>query len=461
MKNYIVPSVFISYAWTSEEHKKWVKDLASRLRQDGVDAFIDDWRLNPGQDRFVFMETSITAESTAKVLVICDKNYKLKADRREGGVGIESQIISGKTFTKANQRKFIPVISQRSETGDAYVPTYMEHMVYIDLSVPVYFESGYRQLIYAIYETSEHEEPALGDVPPYITSMFKKMKGVNDSSSTEHNRLTNINKYHFFDPTYVSDDRSHKHDVKHISLTSFLPNQNDLGSCLVLFARQNLSGCMMTMYGRNLIETLFRGLNTTAKHCKRGFLIGYNDNNDTYTVQFPQNRFLLNPSEIEELCTIVDDFYPAYINAFRSHNPAKSNFVSDVRQLHDVAQDIQSFYTIFDSFTPISTVKGLYEALKIALFRSKLSSSVFKYIASKLPIRGLTEENIFLKIKERQEYFTLDFCHNSEVDMILRSLVVLLRDCRSLLSLTEIEEIIKIMKPLEDMKDLFDNEFIE
>ncbi|MNC30986.1 hypothetical protein D3C75_792900 [compost metagenome] len=217
----------------------------------------------------------------------------------------------------------------------------------------------------------------------------------------------------------------------------------------------------MTMHGQNLIETLFRGLYTKAKDCERGFLVGYNENDDTYTVQFPHNRFLLNSLEVEELCIIVDKLYPAYVNAYRNNNKAKSFFVSNVRELHDLAQEIQSFYTSFDSVTSINTVRGLYEALKIALFRSKLSSGVFGYIQSKLPIEGLTIENICMKIKERQDSFTADFCNNEEVDMALRSLVVLLRDCKSLLSLDEIQEIIKLLRPLEDTKDLFDHKFIE
>ncbi|WP_169733283.1 toll/interleukin-1 receptor domain-containing protein [Cohnella panacarvi] len=460
MKRYTVPTVFISYCWTSEEHKKWVKDLASRLRQDGIDAFIDEWRLKPGQDRFAFMEAAITSEHTTKVLVICDENYKLKADRREGGVGIESQIISSKTFTKVDQRKFIPIISQRSNTGDVYIPTYMEHMIYIDLSSTVLFESGYKQLIYAIYETSEHEEPPLGDAPDYVIAKLQNVERVSGSSSKEQIIPLGIKESQYFNQMYVSDDKSHKHNGKLISLNSFLPNQHDLGSCLFLFSRQDLAGCMITMHGRNLIETLFRGLNTNSKDCKRGFLVGYNENNDTYSVQFPNNRFLLNSAEAEELCLIVDNFYPAYIKAFRKYNQAKSTIVSDVRQLHDVAQDIQSFYTIFDSFTPGHTVKGLYEALRTALFRSKLSNSVFGYIGSKLPIKGLTEENICIKIKERQDSLSADFYHNGEVDMILRSLVVLLRDCKSSLSLAEIEDISKKLQPMEDMKDLFDNDLI-
>ena len=44
------PKVFISYAHDSQEHKKWVLDLATMLRNNGVDAIIDQWELRPGDD---------------------------------------------------------------------------------------------------------------------------------------------------------------------------------------------------------------------------------------------------------------------------------------------------------------------------------------------------------------------------------------------------------------------------
>ena len=36
-----IPKVFISYSHDTQEHKKWVLDLATRLRGGGVDAIID------------------------------------------------------------------------------------------------------------------------------------------------------------------------------------------------------------------------------------------------------------------------------------------------------------------------------------------------------------------------------------------------------------------------------------
>jgi hypothetical protein len=44
------PKTFISYAWESEEAKEWVKKLAIELRNDGIDAKLDQgscsWRSN-------------------------------------------------------------------------------------------------------------------------------------------------------------------------------------------------------------------------------------------------------------------------------------------------------------------------------------------------------------------------------------------------------------------------------
>ena len=55
-----VPKVFISYSWSSEEHKQWVLNLASKLvSESGVDVILDRWHGVVGHDRFHFMEESI------------------------------------------------------------------------------------------------------------------------------------------------------------------------------------------------------------------------------------------------------------------------------------------------------------------------------------------------------------------------------------------------------------------
>lgn len=78
------PKVFISYSWAVQER---VIDLANRLIDDGVDVVIDVYDLKDGQDKYAFMEQSVSDKSIDKVIIICDKTYSDKANSRSGGVG--------------------------------------------------------------------------------------------------------------------------------------------------------------------------------------------------------------------------------------------------------------------------------------------------------------------------------------------------------------------------------------
>ena len=86
------PTVFIHYSWDSENHKKWVLNLANRLIKNGVDVFLDRFDLKIGSNLSCFMEKVV---DSTKVLIIATENYKVKPENREGGVGYEFQMISG------------------------------------------------------------------------------------------------------------------------------------------------------------------------------------------------------------------------------------------------------------------------------------------------------------------------------------------------------------------------------
>jgi hypothetical protein len=77
------PRVFISYSHDSAQHKKWVLEFATTLRNRGVDAVLDQWDLQPGDDLPHFMETQLF--SADFVLIICTSQYVEKANTGEGG----------------------------------------------------------------------------------------------------------------------------------------------------------------------------------------------------------------------------------------------------------------------------------------------------------------------------------------------------------------------------------------
>jgi hypothetical protein len=178
--------IAVSYARTPERHKVWVMEFASRLKTDGVEVVIDDWKLKPGDDVNVFMEKFVNDETIDHVLIICNKDYTEKADRRgekPSGVGTESTVISAKLYREAQQNKFIPVIAENNENGTPLVPTYLDGRYYVNLSNDDVFEEEYEKLMKLIHGKELHPEPPLGRLPSYIT------EDEDTGSSTRHRYL--------------------------------------------------------------------------------------------------------------------------------------------------------------------------------------------------------------------------------------------------------------------------------
>jgi hypothetical protein len=168
ISEYVAPKVFISYSWTSDDYADRVKSLAEKLISNGVDVILDRWDLKPGQDKFAFMEQMVTNPEIKKVLLLCDRRYAERADRREGGVGTESTIISQEVYNQVDQEKFIPVVTERGPDGEPCLPTFIKSRIYIDISDANLFERGYEDLLRTLTGRPASEKPPLGKPPAYL-----------------------------------------------------------------------------------------------------------------------------------------------------------------------------------------------------------------------------------------------------------------------------------------------------
>jgi hypothetical protein len=166
--NETAPKVFVSYSWSSEDHQNWVIELAERLAADGVHVIIDVWDLKEGQDKYAFMEKMVTDSTIQRVLMVLDRRYAEKADKREGGVGTESQIISAELYGKVAETKFLPIVAQKDEHGGPFLPVYLRSRIYIDLSSTDRFPEEYEKLLRNIYERPAKQRPALGSRPQFL-----------------------------------------------------------------------------------------------------------------------------------------------------------------------------------------------------------------------------------------------------------------------------------------------------
>jgi hypothetical protein len=152
-----IPKAFISYSWDDEDHKRWVVELGTRLRGDGIDLILDEWHLHPGDQAAAFMERAI--RDSYFVIIICTPGYKRRADRRQGGVGYEGNIITAEMLSSGNDRKFIPVLKD-GEWADA-AASWLLGKIFIDLRGNPYQESSYQVLVKSIFG-SLPQPPAIG-----------------------------------------------------------------------------------------------------------------------------------------------------------------------------------------------------------------------------------------------------------------------------------------------------------
>lgn len=160
------PRVFISYSHDSAEHKKWVLDFSTTLRNRGVDAILDQWDLQPGDDLPHFMETHL--EGADYVLMICTEQYVEKANKGEGGVGYEKMIITSTLLSKIDVNKVIPIIRQ---SGTDNRPTFLKSKLYINFSNDADLEYNLDDLLRVLLKAPLYEKPKIGANP------FKPMEG--------------------------------------------------------------------------------------------------------------------------------------------------------------------------------------------------------------------------------------------------------------------------------------------
>ena len=123
------PKLFISYSWSDPDHEQWVLNLATELRESGVDVILDKWDLKEGHDAVAFMEQMVTNSEIKKVAIISDEKYAAKADGRAGGVGTETQIISKEVYENQAQEKFVAVVRNRDLNGKPFLPTYYKSRI--------------------------------------------------------------------------------------------------------------------------------------------------------------------------------------------------------------------------------------------------------------------------------------------------------------------------------------------
>jgi len=157
----ISPKVFLSHA--SEDKEPFVNEFALKLRQNGVDVWLDKWEMLPGDSLVdkIFEEGLKEAEA---VIIILSKNSVSKPWVKEE---LNTSIVS--RLQKAT--RLIPIVIDECEIPESLKSTLWETIK--DLSN---YNDNFNRILASIF--GESMKPKLGAVPAYVSSSLNNIEGI-------------------------------------------------------------------------------------------------------------------------------------------------------------------------------------------------------------------------------------------------------------------------------------------
>lgn len=144
------PKVFVSHA--SEDKKSFVLDFATKLRAHGVDAWVDQWEMLPGDKLIKKIFDEGLKAPDAFVIVLSKTSVSKPWVREELDVAAVKRISNG--------MKLIPVV-----LDDCEIPGVLTATLWEKFDKPENYNASFERVLAAIFGLSS--KPPLGELPIY------------------------------------------------------------------------------------------------------------------------------------------------------------------------------------------------------------------------------------------------------------------------------------------------------
>jgi len=170
------PKAFICHA--SEDKERFVLGFARKLREKGIDAWLDQWEIKPGDSLVnkIFEEGIKNAD--AFIVVLSTISVSKKWVKEELNTGIVNRIDAS--------CRLIPIIIDSCE-----VPEALKHVAWVRISDLNNYEDELSRIVNAIYGLTD--KPPLGSPPPYTaTSLIDYLPELTRSDNLVWKTLCNM-----------------------------------------------------------------------------------------------------------------------------------------------------------------------------------------------------------------------------------------------------------------------------
>lgn len=155
------PKVFISHA--SEDKERFVIGFASKLRQIGIDAWLDRWEMLPGDSLVDKIFEEGIRNASAVIVVLSRYSVEKPWVREELNAAVIKKIESGS--------KLIPVV-----IDDCEVPEVLKSTVWERIADLANYEPSFVRIVDAIYGQSR--KPPIGQQPLYVAHDLVPVAGL-------------------------------------------------------------------------------------------------------------------------------------------------------------------------------------------------------------------------------------------------------------------------------------------
>ncbi|MFQ5751767.1 MAG: toll/interleukin-1 receptor domain-containing protein [bacterium] len=148
------PKVFICHA--SEDKEKFVLEFARKLRENGVDAWVDVWEMLPGDSLIdkIFEE----GIKNAQAIIVILSNYSVKK-------AWVKEELNASIVKKINEKcKLIPIL-----IDDCEIPESLKSTVWERISDVNNYENEFKRILSSIY--GQYDKPPIGKQPKYVNTI--------------------------------------------------------------------------------------------------------------------------------------------------------------------------------------------------------------------------------------------------------------------------------------------------
>ena len=148
------PKVFISHA--SEDKERFVLDFARKLREKGVNAWLDKWEMKPSDSLVDKIFEEGIKECQYFLIVLSDNSVNKKWVKEELNSAVVQKI--------EKNTQIIPVIID----DDVEVPKVLQHTVWVRIKDLDNYEEEFNRILSTIYDYDIDGKPPLGEIPNFV-----------------------------------------------------------------------------------------------------------------------------------------------------------------------------------------------------------------------------------------------------------------------------------------------------